>query len=255
MVNMIDGVERAALRNPLLAAFRPVEQQVASLRMRVRSLFYAVMLFQKACPECGESELCMVRDGLAVCTRCGAQIDPTITFQTCTECDSHLQLKVRHYWCPRCQRAVRSLYCIDTRVFDAAYFREKMQESRERIREKRERYKQTLHRAHADPILIQEPFTLDHSPGLEFDLNAIIASFVPSDLRDVVAIHFNLEVYRQHLTQLVSDNVVEFEGVSPLVKNRRLDRIFRFITAIFLEHEGILEIEQLDGGGLRLVGK
>ena len=87
------------------------------------------------------------------------------------------------------------------------------------------------------------------------DLNAIIAAVVPDELRRAVAEHFDLEAYRRHLTDLVQGCVVEFEGVSRLIDDARLDRIFRFVTAIFLEHEGLLEIEQIEGGRLRLVGK
>ena len=32
---------------------------------------------------------------------------------------------------PRCRHLIRSVYCVETRIFDTAYFREKMQGSRE----------------------------------------------------------------------------------------------------------------------------
>jgi len=48
--------------------------------------------------------------------------------------------------------------------------------------------------------------------------------------------------------------VVQFEGVSALVQDARLDRVYRFITAVFLDHEGLLDIEQHHDGTITLVG-
>ena len=241
--------------NPLLMAFREVEDRIATLHARVRDLFYAVVLFQKPCPDCAKPELQMVRDGLAVCANCSARIDPTIVFQTCPECESRLALKVCHYWCPRCRQPVRSIYSIDTRVFNASYFREKVQASRERKRRRQELSQQMLRHAHSDPIVMCVPMSIDQAPGLEMDLNAIIASVVPDELHKAVAEHFDLEAYRRHLKALVQGCVVEFEGICQLIEDAKLDRIFRFVTAIFLEHEGLLEIEQTEGGRLSLIGK
>ena len=241
--------------NALLQAFQEVEDRIAALRTCVRDLFYAVVLSQKPCPECGEPELCMVRDGLAVCAICSARIDPTLAFQTCADCDSRLVMKVCHYWCPQCHQPVRSLYCVDARVFDATYFREKMQKSRDRQRREDELSRQAVRYTTSDPILPCESISLDQSPGLEMDLNAIIAAVVPQELRNAVQEHFDLDAYRRHLAELVQGCVVEFDGVARLIEDARLDRIFRFVTAIFLEHEGLLEIEQIEGGRLRLVGK
>lgn len=241
--------------NQLLEAFREVEDRITALRTRVRDLFYAVVLSLKPCPECGESELRMVRDGLAVCAICSAQVDPTLAFQNCPDCESQLVLKVCHYWCPQCHQPVRSLYCVEARAFDAAYFREKMQESRERKRREQELSPPAIRHAPSDPISLCEPISLDQAPGLETDLNAIIAAVVPQELRKAVQEHFDLGAYRRHLMELVQGCIVEFDGISKLMEDARLDRIFRFVTAIFLENERVLEIEQIEGGRLRLVGR
>jgi hypothetical protein len=47
---------------------------------------------------------------------------------------------------------------------------------------------------------------------------------------------------------------VEFDGISALIEDRRLDRVYRFITTVFLEHEGLLAMEQRHDGRIRLVG-
>lgn len=243
------------LGNPLLTAFQEVENRIAALQTHVRNLFYAVVLFQKPCPECGKPKLQMIRDGLAVCANCSALIDPTLAFQTCLDCESKLVLKVCHYWCPQCRQPVRSMYCFESRVFNAAYFREKMQESRDRKKREHELSRQTLQHSHSDPIVMCDPISLDQSPGLEMDLNAIISAVIPHDLRNAAQKHFDFDAYRRHLIVLVHDCIVEFDGISQLIKDARLDKIFRFVTSIFLEHEGLLKIEQLEGGRLRLIGK
>ena len=241
--------------DPLRRGIREIDRRVAALILEARALFYEVMLFMKPCPECRESALRMVRDGLAVCAICRARIDPTLVFQACPDCDSRLVLKVCHYWCPQCRHPVRSLYCVEARVFDAAYFREKMQESRERKRREQEMVTKAVRHAPSDPITPCEPISLDQSPGLEMDLNTIIAAVVPQELRKSVQERFDIDTYRRHLSELVQGCVVEFEAISKLIEDTRLDRIFRFVTAIFLEHEGLLEIEQIEGGRLRLVGR
>jgi len=241
--------------NPLLGAFRQVEERLCLLRTEVRNFHYAVMLFQKPCPRCHEPALVMIRDGLAACAQCGEHTDPTLAFQSCPDCESSLTRKTYHYWCRQCQHPVRSLYCFDARVFDAAYFQAKMQESRQRKRQREQVQREMSGNARSQPIVSSEPVRLDEVPGLEFDLNSIIAAAVPTSLRDSVAEHFDLRAYRQHLLDLADGCVVNFEGVSPLIGNARLDRIFRFITAIFLSHEGLLEIEETEGGVLTLTGK
>lgn len=241
--------------NPLLYAFCEVQERLSLLRSRVRELCYAVMLFQKPCPKCGEATLTMVRDGVAVCKECGGSTDPTLAFQSCPDCDSVLSRKTYHYWCPQCRHPVRSHYCFDTRVFDSDYFQAKMMESRQRKRECKQRMMEMAATLRSEPIAMPEPVDLDQIPGLEFDLNSIIAAVVPESLRAAVAEHFDLDAYRHHLLDLVAGCVVNFEGVSPLIDNARLDRVFRFVAAIFLEHERLLDIEQTDGGGITLVGK
>ena len=130
-----------------------------------------------------------------------------------------------------------------------------MQESRQRKRQCEQVRREMTVNARSQPIVMSEPARIDEVPGLEFDLNSIIAAVVPKSLRDTVGEHFDLKAYRQHLLDLADGCVVNFEGVSPLIGNARLDRIFRFIAAIFMSHEGLLEIEQIEGGELTLTGK
>jgi hypothetical protein len=75
----------------------------------------------------------------------------------------------------------------------------------------------------------------------------------PVPNRDAIPV-FDMAAYRRHLLGRVPGCIVDFEGVSPLTDNLRVDRVYRFITAVFLEHEGMLVLEQSADGRIRLVG-
>ncbi len=115
----------------MIRAGELIQERVGQLREKVRALFYEIMLFQRDCPSCGGTSLFMLGDGRCQCHECGAEFDPTVAYQTCPNCNHALILRIQHYWCPPCRHTVRSLFCFDERVFDSAYFREMMRESRE----------------------------------------------------------------------------------------------------------------------------
>ena len=65
---------------------------------------------------------------------------------------------------------------------------------------------------------------------------------------------FDLDHYRHHILDLVPGCVVDFEGISRLIGEPRLDRVYRFIAVIFMDHAGELCIEQDAEGRIALVG-
>lgn len=242
-------------RESMIQSGELILQRVGQLRGNARNLFYEVMLFQRECGSCGNTALAMLRDGRCRCHECGAEFDPTVAYQTCVDCDQPLILKIHHYWCPRCQHPVRSLFCFDERVFDRNYFREMMRESRERRRGQVDKLRQLLLDSRSPPFwLDQEPLLAD---ALEF-ANAL-APFVTAPVESTKTAqsnrpYFDMKTYRSHLLELVPGCVVNFDGVSALISDVRVDRAYRFITAIFLEQEGLLVLEQSCDGRLTLVG-
>jgi uncharacterized Zn finger protein (UPF0148 family) len=108
-----------------------------------RSFFNAVVLSGEPCPACGGS-LVMERDGRCRCAACARRLDPTIVFQRCPACGGKPRLRIRRYVCGSCGAEIVSRFLFDGLTFDAAYFRQKMTESRERRRAQRERVRQTL---------------------------------------------------------------------------------------------------------------
>lgn len=232
-----------------------MEERVTGLLERVRWLCYAVALFQKECPECGSTSLDMLRDSWCRCRVCGHECDPTLLFQTCPECDSRLTKRIYHYWCPRCRHTVRSSYCFEARVFDADYFREMMRESRARKEAKIEELRALLAGSRSSPLLPDCPMDTGFS-DFQSDLDRVVgipvAVFVNTILKRPA---FDMDLYRRHILPLVQGCIVNFDGISALVQDARLDRVFRFIAVVFMDQEGLLEIQQEADGRIRLYGR
>ena len=239
--------------HPLFAAIRRIARAVSGLRDELRKLYYGAVLFGKRCPHCEMLSLQMVRDGLCRCRDCGHAFDPTTQFQSCTECGSPLLLKVCRYWCPKCRRPVDSAYCFDAHVFDQTYFREKMQESRERKRERKERVKSLLAASRSGPHCPDEKPSLKMIAGLESELDAFVGLPIPKEVlaRMLGRSDFDMEQYRQHILELVEGCVVRFSGISQLVDDARADRVFRFITVVFMEHQGEVVLSE-EAGDIRI---
>ena len=65
---------------------------------------------------------------------------------------------------------------------------------------------------------------------------------------------FELDAYRTHLLKVVPGCLIDFEGVSTLIPDSKLNRIYRFIAAVYLEQEGMLTLDQSRDGSITLVG-
>lgn len=245
----------AEARDQILQNAYLIQERVACLMEKVHRLCYAVVLFQKECPDCGSPSLDMLRDSWCRCRVCGHECDPTLQFQTCPDCDSRLAKRIYHYWCPRCRHAVRSFYTFDAKVFDADYFREMMRESRARKEACIEELRVLLAGSRSLPIIPDGAVDADIQ-GLQADLDQVVgipvAVFVNTILKRPA---FDMDVYRRHILALVHGCVVNFDGVSALVQDTRLDRVFRFIAVVFMEQEGLLEIQQEADGRIRLCGR
>ena len=243
--------------NVLLSSMASIHQMMGVLMDHIRRLYYRAVLLAKVCPACNKPDLHMMRDSWCRCRSCNHELDPTEVFQICPDCRSKLTRKMYHYWCDHCQTPVRSLYSFDAKVFDPAYFREMMRESRERKRQKREAIQQLLAGSRSAPLQFSESPTIETIPGLDQALNGFvnipipISLFLSADGRP----RFDMHLYRQHIRDLAAGCVVHFEGISTLIPDTRLDRIFRFITIIFMQQDGEIEIQQDFSGKITVVGK
>lgn len=85
----------------------------------------------------------------------------------------------------------------------------------------------------------------EHTQEIHAALDAIEGDIPVHDTKaDWARPPFDFETYRDHLRSLTEGCVVDFDGISPLIADRRLDRVFRFITAVLMDHEGALDMQQ-----------
>lgn len=229
--------------NPVIACWvRELDVALMRFTTHARRFFYEVVLLDLACPRCGAALLEMVREGCCQCTSCQFAFDPTVAFQRCPGCDGRLMLRHRRYGCRRCGRDVPSRYLFDGRVFDNAYFRQKMAEHRLRREQQRcERLQQHLNQRSLGLEL--PPAVLSASPGLEEALDALTGRERRVQGR-LAPQRFVLADYERHVLAHVGWLAVDFEDIPLLHEPARLDRVWRFIAIVFLDHAGRISVWQ-----------
>jgi hypothetical protein len=209
---------------------------------RATMFFYSVMLLAYRCPGCN-GQLSMVTEGKCKCDACGEEFDPTVEFQRCSACGGVSTVKVRRYQCKSCGQDISSKFLFDGLVFDPEYFRAKMAECRERKKELKERVKQMLAECRSKTLPLH-PADLNAVPGLLDALNSLT-----EDLAESFEIEsrneFNLKHYEEHIQAHIQEIPISLDEIPPLSKeSARKDRIWRFITVIFLAHAGIIDVWQ-----------
>ena len=177
---------------------------------------------------------------------CGNTFDPTLTFQKSSCCGARLIRRSFHYACSRCHKAVPSRFLFDEKLFDKAYFREMIQESRRRAKEKREEIRRLLAESRSGALALMEEPELDSIPGLIQDLNDFIQqqSVEAADSAFDTRGAFHMNEYREHILSTLGWNGVFFSDIVPLIEDCRLDKIWRFITLIFMQNDRELELTQ-----------
>ena len=214
---------------------------VSAFVQRARRLYYAVMLMGHACPDC-DGALVMVGESRCRCRACGRTLDPTVAFQRCSACGGRPVLRIRRYQCSRCREDVPSRFVFQGLVFDAEYFRERMAEFRKRKQAERERLQERVVEDRSN-VLDPPVADLESVPGLVDALNNLslgpeLCAWVP------LQNGFDLGRYQRHLLAHVGLIQVCFEDLPPLEDNYRLDRIWRFVALIFMDHAGLIQIYQ-----------
>ena len=210
---------------------------------KAKRFYYLVMLFGYCCPKC-KGQLAIVAEGVCRCQRCKYECDPTIEFQRCLDCGGTPILRVRRYQCNKCGGDITSKFLFEGIVFDADYYSRKMAESRQRKKEQRQRVQQMLAQCRSEPLTIEAP-DLNSVSGLVDALNGLTAGLNASiglELKD----KFDLGRYQGHITSHLGAEPMDLRAVPPLAENLRLDLIWKFIAAIFLDHAGLVEIYQQD---------
>jgi len=84
---------------------------------------------------------------------------------------------------------------------------------------------------------------LNSVPGLIEALNNLtedLGTSVPVELKN----QFDLSLYQKHITSHLTTQPTELADIPPIIEDQRLDLIWKFIAAIFLDHAGLVNLSQ-----------
>jgi hypothetical protein len=139
---------------------------------------------------------------------------------------------------------VVSRFLFDERVFDATYFREMMRQSRERAKRRREEVRLFLAGSRSADLCFSEEPVLD--PGLAQALDDFVGTqgLKPSEVLPGVKAAFSMQKYREHILSALGGGTALFSEIEALMEDCRLDRVWRFVTLVFMQHDGEVELTQ-----------
>jgi hypothetical protein len=231
-------------RNPLVRAIGRVFGRVRGFRERARRFYFDVVLCVHRCPACG-GHLKMIGPSRCACS-CGNTFDPTLAFQASPCCGAALVKRTFHYACASCHGVVPSRFLFDEKVFDSGYFREMMRESRKRSRKRKEEIKRLLAQSRSDELVLLEDPCLERAPGLLRDLDDFVKGGSQGDPNCLLGLKtgFNMGDYHDHILRVLGWKSTPFSDITPLIDDRRSDKVFRFITLIFMQNDREVELTQ-----------
>ncbi|MEW5815005.1 MAG: hypothetical protein AB1798_06355 [Spirochaetota bacterium] len=232
-------------QNPLIREIKAVLDQIDAFKKRVKAFYFDVVLSGVRCPSCGV-RLRMTGQSECACS-CGRVWDPTIEFQKSTCCGANLIRKTFHYSCSKCQRVVPSRFLFDERLFNREYFRAMMQESRSRAKDRKEEINRILTEMRSGVFWLSEDPDLGSIPGLLEDLDGFVkeGSFESDPIFLDMERPFDMERYREHILSTLKWDSIQFSSIEPCIEDCRKDRIWRFVTLVFMEHDREVDIEQV----------
>lgn len=208
---------------------------------KAKRFYYMVILLGHRCGKCN-GRLSMTAESRCRCQECKLEFDPTVEFQRCVVCGSVPVLRVRRYYCKACGKEIISKFVFETLPFERQYFKQKMAESRQRKNEKLRQVREVLAQNRSDALSFGA-VDLDSVPGLLIALNGLTAGIDDSMLIELKG-KFDLGRYQSQIKAHLKDFEIDMRDIPAIIENRRKDLIWRFIAAIFLEHEQEIQIRQ-----------
>ncbi len=128
-----------------------------------------------------------------------------------------------------------------------------MQESRRRAKRKREEIGRVLAESRSAVLPFIDDPSLDSMPGLVQDLDRFIMNdhikledFVFDDTDT-----FHMDIYHDHILNALGWNTTLFSDIAPLAEDSRRDKIWRFVTLVFMENDQEVNLTQ-HGNELRV---
>jgi len=242
----LEPVPERPAYNPLIEAIGRVLMRLSSIKDEVREFYFELIMAIHPCPCCGGR---MKMTGASECScSCGLTIDPTAEFQKSNCCGVKVVKRILHYACSHCGRAVPSMFLFDERIFDNEYFREAMRASRERKLQRRAEIKRLLANSRSGTFHLEEELSLSAVPGLEEALEEFIgnAASIPASFSFEREGEFHMGLYHEHILAILRSHSVLFSNIPTLVEDARLDRVRRFVTLIYMQHEREVELTQYE---------
>lgn len=224
-----------------------IYKKATELKDKVQRFHTQILLSKYNCLQC-DGRLKFIGDRVAECINCHIKFDPTLEFQKCEKCNSKLAKKTQYYYCPKCQLPQRSIFSLDNWFYFSEYFAEKMRESRKAKRQKIEVMKKLLALAKSHNYFPNQ-IEINNISGLNNTLDFFIhhTTLKLFDTQEPSKVKFNLSQYRDHILDVLpTDCVIQFDGISSIIDDNKLDRIFRFITLIYMWHYREINLIQCD---------
>jgi hypothetical protein len=136
------------------------------------------------------------------------------------------------------------MFLFEESIFDSDYFKDAMRESRERARERRERVRLMLLGTRSDALSITDLPGLDEVPGLMDALAAFVQVHAEAhaELRGVDV--FEMEAYRRVILDSLCGCSVLFDAIPRVGQDARKDRVRRFVTLLYMEHDHEISMSQ-----------
>lgn len=154
--------------------------------------------------------------------------------------------KTYHYYCKHCSAQVYSKFCFEEKTFNNEYFAEMMKRSREKKHIKIQNFQKFVLNSRSDIYSLNEEIELEDIEGLTDTLNSFIESPVPVELIKYYlrSKEFDMKKYRDHIIASFSGYEMFFDKIPALIEDIRKDKIFRFITLIFMAHNNEVVLTQ-----------
>ena len=121
-----------------------------------------------------------------------------------------------------------------------------MRESRDRAKRKKEEIRRLLAESRSSALQLMEEPSLGSIPGLIEDLEDFIRegamepSLFPFDAQP----DFRMNDYHEHIISNIGWGTILFSDIAPLIDDHRQDRVWRFITLIFMQNDREVELTQ-----------
>ncbi len=94
------------------------------------------------------------------------------------------------------------------------------------------------------PLSFIEPPCLESIPGLDEALNSFIGAELSGECAFAAKSGFRMADYRSHILSLLGVGSRLFSDIAPLMDDSRRDKVWRFVTLIFMAQDREVELTQ-----------